>query len=254
MALFLLIWVPWDFICLRKERRKTLALENGYRAYVSELQKFAVSAPDTNTFVWDGLPAGFHPHGVTGAISCVFRTIGQKVQYIDDPHSKELLQGGATLLKWSPAAGKLRITTRPAAPGTFSYLTMDEDTPKSQLGSGWYDLEAGGFRWTQPMATATLRRPPNAREFEVVARVAEEQVRGKRTELEARLDGESIGHHTFTRAEWETLRWPLPIASAGSEAGDNVQVEFRVTPPYHASNGDRRVFGITVMSLGFLPR
>ena len=250
VALFLLIWIPWDFICLRRARRATLALENGNRAYVAELQKFAGAAPHTNTFVWDGLPPGFQPHGVTGAISCVFRAIGQKVQYIDDPHSKELLENGATLLKWTPAARRLRILTGPAVPGEFSYLNMDEDTDKSQLNSGWYDLEAGSFRWIQPQATATLRRPDTARQFELVANVTGEQVRGKRIELDVLLDGEAIGHHTFTHAGWETLRWDLKPGPAARHA----KVEFRVTPPYHASNGDPRVFGVTVMSFGFLPK
>jgi hypothetical protein len=108
----LILWLPWNLIQFHRARVETLRLEKGNRTYVAELEKFARSAPNQRSFVYDGIPEAFHPWGVTGAISCVYRAIGQKVLYIDDPSARQLVERGeAVLLHWDPSAHQLQIRT-----------------------------------------------------------------------------------------------------------------------------------------------
>jgi len=112
MAALLILWLPLNMIQFHSARVETLRLEKENRAFVSELDKFARSAPNQRSFVYDGRPEGFHPWGVTGAISCVYRTIGQQVLYIDDPSARQLVERGeAILLHWDPTAHQLQIRT-----------------------------------------------------------------------------------------------------------------------------------------------
>jgi hypothetical protein len=112
MAALLILWLPWNMIQFHRARVETLRLEKGNRAFVAELEQFARSAPNQRSFVYDGRPEGFHPWGVTGAISSVYRAIGQQVLYIDDPSARQLVErGDAVLLHWDPVARQLQIRT-----------------------------------------------------------------------------------------------------------------------------------------------
>ena len=112
MAALLILWLPWNMIQFHRTRVETLRLEKENRAYVTELEKFARSAPTQRSFVYDGRPEGFHPWGVTGAISCVYRALGQKVLKLDDPSARQLVERGeAVLLHWDPSARQLQIRT-----------------------------------------------------------------------------------------------------------------------------------------------
>src|SRR5438445_4389952 len=91
MAALLILWLPWNLIQFHRARVETLRLAKGNRTYVAELEKFARSAPNQRSFVYDGIPEAFHPWGVTGAISCVYCAIGQKVLYIDDTSARKLV-------------------------------------------------------------------------------------------------------------------------------------------------------------------
>jgi hypothetical protein len=114
LAALLILWLPWNLIQFHRARVETLRLEKGNRAFVAELDKFARSAPTHRSFVYDGRPEGFHPWGVTGAISCVYRALGQQVLSIDNPSARQLVERGeAVLLHWDPSAHQLQIGTPP---------------------------------------------------------------------------------------------------------------------------------------------
>jgi hypothetical protein len=118
MAALLILWLPWNLLQFHRARVETLRLEKGNRAFVTELEKFARSAPTPSSFVYDGAPEAFHDWGVTGAISCVYRAMGQKVLYVDEPAARQMLERGeAVLLHWDPSARELRIRTPPAGAG-----------------------------------------------------------------------------------------------------------------------------------------
>ena len=110
---------------------ETLRLEKGNRAFVAQLEKFARSAPAQHSFVYDGRPEGFHPWGVTGAISCVYRAIGQKVLYIDDPSARQLVERSeAALLHWDPSAHKLQIQRSLVGGGKGPALSSTPGSPR----------------------------------------------------------------------------------------------------------------------------
>ena len=109
-AIFLLLWLPWSLIQLHRERAEVLRLANGNRAFVSELERFARSAPNQRSFVYDGVPEGFHSWGVTGALTCIYRVGGLRVLYIDEPGARRLVEtGAAVLLHWDHSARRLEI-------------------------------------------------------------------------------------------------------------------------------------------------
>ena len=175
IAVVFLVWIPWNYVQFRKRRRSAQRLEWQYRAYVTSLQNYARSSRDQRVFVWDNLPEGFHNWGVGGAVSCVFRIQGAQVLQIDAPGAQGLIQRGeAAWLHWDPARAQLFVVRYPADQkrDLLSYLPMEANTLATQLGAGWFLLEAN-FRWTQPKASATLLRTGSAREFELVANATE---------------------------------------------------------------------------------
>ena len=112
MAALLILWLPWNMIQFHRARLETLRLEKANRAYVAELERFARSTPTQRSFVYDGRPEGFHPWGVAGAISCVYRAVGQQVLYIDDPSARQRVERGeAVWLHWDPSVHELQIRT-----------------------------------------------------------------------------------------------------------------------------------------------
>ena len=106
----LALWGPWNVIQTKRAHRQTLRIQNLSHAYVRGLERLAKAQPKRDTFVWEGLPTDFHPWGVTGGISCVFRARHQEVKYIDDPGSREMVESGkAALLKWDEQKEELLL-------------------------------------------------------------------------------------------------------------------------------------------------
>ena len=113
----LALWGPWNAIQTKRVHRSILQIQNLSRAYVSGLERLAKAQPMRDAFVWQGLPTGFHPWGVTGGISCVFRLRHQEVKNINDPGAREMVESGkAPLLKWDEQKEEL-LLLGPAASG-----------------------------------------------------------------------------------------------------------------------------------------
>jgi hypothetical protein len=114
---FLALWGSWNVIQTKRVHRNILQTQNLSRAYVSGLERLAKAQPKRDTFVWEGLPTGFHPWGVAGGISCVFRAAHQEVKNINDPGAREMVESGeAPLLKWDEQKEEL-LLLGPAASG-----------------------------------------------------------------------------------------------------------------------------------------
>jgi hypothetical protein len=249
-AVFLALWIPWDFVQFREMRRVNEDRERLNREYVGEIEKFARSNPGQQLFVYDTLPEGFHRWGLTGALTCTYQQRDIRTMQRGAPGAEELIQSGdAAWLHWERPEHKLYIVRYPRAQQLVSYLTVEPGAPASQLVSGWYEIEEN-FRWTQPDAAATLARPANARKFEIVANTMPEQIRNRHTvDFRVSLNGQLLGRHTFTTSGWQIVRWPLPEGPAGT-----ARLEFHTTPPYRSSNGDERIFGVAVKAFGFVPQ
>ena len=60
--------------------------------------------------LWKSRARKLEPVHCWRPLSCVYRAIGQKVLYIDDPSARQLVQRGeAVLLHWDPSARELQI-------------------------------------------------------------------------------------------------------------------------------------------------
>ena len=246
-AVFLALWIPWDFVHFRAARRLNERQEQQYRGYAAALEKYARRNPDQRLFVWDYLPDGFGAPGVTGALECVYLTRDITARRIDEPGADELIQkGDAAWLRWNRIFNRLDVVHYPHVLQPASYVLMDSVLPAGQLVSGWYRLE-GDIRWTQPNATAVLYRPEGARTFELETCPTEPQIAKSGTVgIQILLDGRPFVGHDFTTPGCQTVRWPVPPGTSGQ-----VRIEFRTTPAYQYPP-DTRVFGITVKAFGFV--
>jgi len=246
-VVFLLLWIPWDFLHFRESRRLNERLERQNRAYVTELLSFIHSAPDQRQFVFDYLPDGFHRWGVRGALVYTYPR-GIQMKSIDEPGAQDLINSGeAAWLHWDRSRRQLDIVRYARTEQVEPYLAMEPNTPPTQLLTGWYTLE-DNLRWTEPHATATLARPEGAREFEIVVSVPPDQIRHCGTvNLRILLNGQPLGEHSFTAAGLQNVRWHLPKGPAGT-----AHIEFQTKPSYPGPNGDLRVFGVSVKAFGFV--
>jgi len=246
-AVFLALWIPWDFVHFREARRLNERQEQQYRGYVAAVQKYARRNPDQRLFVWDYLPDGFGAEGVTGALECVYLRRDITARNIDERGEEELIQkGDAAWLRWNRIFNRLDVVRYPHTQQPAPYVVMDSVLPAGQLVSGWYRLE-GNIRWTQPEATAVLYRPESARSFELVTCPTEPQIaKSGKIEVQILLDGRPFVEHDFTTPGCQTTRWTVPGVSPG-----RVTVEFHTAPRYQYPP-DTRVFGITVKAFGFV--
>jgi len=118
-TVFLILWAPWNLVHFRHSQQENLRLARGNRAFVEGVFECARLAPEQMTFVYDGLPEGFHSWGVTGAIGCAYRRQGQVLLWIDAPGARDLVRtGAAILLHWDHTSPPLRIIRNPPSPVT----------------------------------------------------------------------------------------------------------------------------------------
>jgi hypothetical protein len=244
VALLCVLWIPWNIVQLRRNRSYTLAADNEVRAYVSALVDYSRKSPRTRTFVFDGLPTGFHSWGTEGILLYLFGQPNPALYSIDDKEAAPALKlDDVALLRWNPNQRKLAVLLNKTLE---PYLTFDRQAPPWQLGEGWYSQE-DGFRWIAPHAGARLGHPPDAaRDFELIVNVSSEQIRTGPISVAVALNGVALGDRQLTAAGIQSLRWPVQ-----PPYGETIDVEFRITPEYRPSNGDTRRLGAAVVAFGF---
>ncbi len=243
------VWIPWNIWELRTDRAATLGPDDETRAFVSAIQKFAKSHPDPAPFIYDSAPAVLHHWGVTAAVHIAYHRLDIPVFYSDTVDGRQALRGPALiLLNWDTLRRRVRFNARYLNSKDASYITMGEKAPVWQLLTGWL----GGsdyFQWIQPEATAYLRRPANARRFELFANVSPELIRKlKRTSVTVSLNGAKLGEKSFTESGHHRVEWQLPDGAQGK-----TRVDFQVVPEFRPSTDPRRL-GIAIIAFGFLPR
>ena len=249
MLLVFAIWIPWNIRELRIDRAATLGPDYDTRAFVAGIQKFAESHPKPAPFVYDSAPAGLHHWGVTAAIHIAYHRLDIPALYADTSEGQQAMKRPAVILfSWDAPRRRVRFNVRDPNVKDASYITMGEKAPVWQLATGWLG-GADYFQWIQPEATAYLRRPANARRFELFANVSPELIRRlKRTSVTVSLNGATLGQRDFTEPGHHRVEWPLP---AGTQ--EQTRVDFQVVPEFHAGTDPRRL-GIAVIGFGFLPR
>jgi hypothetical protein len=249
LAVLLLVWIPWNFVNLRRLRNTEMTRGAAAHVYVASLVKAAQTYPDISTYLYHDLPMSWYVIPTT--VQIVHHSFKEvKTLRIDDEPALAALQSQALLLlDWQPTPPPGSVVTLARTPQTtdVSYIKMDRSTPLWQLERGWNLGDRGPYRWMAPSAVVRLARPTGAKQLELTVNVAKEyfkHVRGSR--LRVLIDDRLIGEHTFDRAAVEVLRWNLDPAPPGTARLDLEMPGFRIDP-------QGQLFGLSVGNFGFLP-
>ncbi len=249
IAAFFIIWLPYNYQELRRQRRAALTLAAENRAYVRGLEEVSRENPEIRRFLYSGSPETLRLWGIRGALRWFHGGEDVEVLSVRDGSFRAAVASGAVgLLDWDPATRTLRWVTRPGDTADAAYVLLNRLKPIWQLEEGWFPLEHN-YRWIGPSARARLRRPAEAQWFELFVNAGPELMRRQgRVSVTVFLDGVETGVAEFTRPGWQKARWKAP-ASTEPEA----TVEFRVEPAFLPSPDDPRTLGIAVGGFGFIP-
>jgi hypothetical protein len=106
----LLLWLPWDIRHLRRESREKLALDDAAAAYVEQLTAWVPKHPSVVTYVYNGLPGGYHHWGVTAAWNITHRASGLKAFWYEWPDGVKALNNEMVAYgTWNPGTSTLEI-------------------------------------------------------------------------------------------------------------------------------------------------
>ncbi len=248
VATFFVLWIPANYVVLRQQRGVTLAAAQEARPYVEQVGATLSAHPEWNSIVYDGAPRSLERWGVRAAFLLPRGGGDRKVEPLDSPEGRAMLQQAAVqTAAWN--AGRRRVEWQARVPGAPepSYIDMARGNPAWLFGAGWYGVEAG-YRWMQAEARAVLQRPTAARKFAVRLNFGPVQFRDQgEIELEVLFDGRSLGTRQYGEQGWHERRWALPAGAAGP-----VTVTLRSLRPYRPSNGDPRLLGAAVAAFGFI--
>ena len=113
----LAIWMPFNVRQVRHERRPKLELDDQIFSFVDPIGRFATQHPDILTFVYDGVPPGFHNWGVTGAWNIAHRQLDLPALYFTWPEGRKALVAQTVAYgSWDPRRRQLTISVHPPAP------------------------------------------------------------------------------------------------------------------------------------------
>ncbi len=246
LALFAL-WMPLGIHELRAERRAKLAADEQSTPYFAAIRNYAHDHAAPDAFIYDGVPLGMHHWGITGGVNIAWHRTDMHPRYLEYAETPKLLQlPTVTFLHWDAPHKRAQLLTKTPDTTDSAYLKFEEPTPPWQLGTGWYGLVDGRFRWTEPVAAARLFRPAGVTRFEIVANVAPEIIRrfGSAT-VSLSIDGKPAGRATFRAAAYQTAVLPLVNAPAGE-----VNITFTTSPVFTVEN-DPKSYGIAMVAFGF---
>lgn len=245
IALFFVIWLPWNQIHLRQLRSTALSDVADRRAFVDGVTALSRSHPDILTFLYVSGP--MRQYAARGVLRILHP--GREIRFasLDDPEFHDLLQSkSVAALDWDRNHHKLIAGLRTADTRPAAYIQMGPGMPLWQLEKGWYTSE-DQFRWTEPLATAQLARPAGAKQFELVVTIGDVYIQSVKTShIVVSLNNIVLGEREFTRPGVETVHWDLPPGPPGP-----AEITIQTTPPLPFGN---RILGCAVVSFGFLPR
>lgn len=110
----LALWMPFNIRQIHHESRATLAADDQAFTFVDSMEKWVVRHPGPGTFVYDGVPAGFHHWGVTAAWNIVHHGSGLQALFAASPEGmKALASESVAYGTWDARRGELMIEMRP---------------------------------------------------------------------------------------------------------------------------------------------
>jgi hypothetical protein len=227
IALFFLLWLPWNYQKMREGRRAALTAAPENRAYAEQVRRaMPADTARIRAVVLDGRPSYMGPWGPTGLIRLLTRNPTLPVTPFSERAASGILREPNTLVVgWNRRDRSITHALTPA--GLASDLTMARSANLWQLGMGWLELE-GAYRWTRPVATATLARPKEAARLVLELNVGPAQFGANKTvRVEALMDGQSLGTLDFAREGWHAREWMIAPGASGEAS-----VELRFTPPF----------------------
>jgi hypothetical protein len=244
---FALLWIPWNYKHLRRERQEAIAAGHENRAYVAGIERFVKSGPVPDVVLHDGVPHSMMTWGVAGALHYFSKKPHIEVWPVDHPEGKARLESRSlAVLMWDSISMTMYWARRGEGEVIPSFLVMRQPVPYWRLTEGWYGRE-GYHRWSEPVARLRLDRPPDAGTFEIWVQVVESQVRQTGPpRVEVLIDGRSFGERAFSDGEIVRQAWNVAAAPTGP-----VEVELRTTPAYTPGGGDVRRLGVAVVGIGF---
>jgi hypothetical protein len=105
--------MPFNARQVRHERQAILDLDEHTFAYVDTIDKWVATNPEVNTFVYDGVPSGFHAWGVNGAWNLAHHQTGLPALYINSSESRKVLAAETVAYgSFDPKRELLRISLR----------------------------------------------------------------------------------------------------------------------------------------------
>ena len=226
IALFFAVWLPWNYIVLREKRRSILAAADENRWYTTGLIEYARRVPPVKAVVFEGIPEHMRDWGVRGAIHQAFGQQVDAVWYQDARAHEAMAKLPMAVVSYYPVPrivkGMLRTRNE-----LQSYIRFSDQVPKSQLGTGFQIDDQSDQSQIEPHAEITLFRPPESREFEIVA---SRRPSGNLPHDHARIsvfeDEFALGEQDLSNLASQRLRWQLPDAASGHK-----KITIAINPP-----------------------
>lgn len=244
LAVFFVLWVPWNYRMMRIDRNNELHAADERRSWFAPVAEFSRLHPAPTTFVYTGAPESLQPHGIAGALSALHSPDASiSVVAADAPEARTALAApDVVVLAWN---GQTTAVVPRAA--DEPYVRLNSTSPLWQLGDGWID-GGGTARWIGAHATARLAAMPGATSFELVVHVAPVYIeRLHEGRIEVSLNHQHVGTAWMREAGATTYHFPVPAGLASP-----VEVEFDVNPPLKDPNGSATVYGAPIAGFGFV--
>jgi hypothetical protein len=245
---FFALWIPWNLVELRADRKATLTADDQIRIYAGALLDFRRNHPELRSIAFSSAPDSFHIWGIQAALNYESPFTRLAPKFMDEAEARKLPDAArVTFINWDRNHNKVHILSKdPSAPDA-SYLKLGPETPIWQLDQGWLGLDEY-FRWTEPTAKAHLAWPADSAHFEIAVNVSPSILKTNGyVNVRPSINGHDLGSLRFDKAGVETLRWDLP---KGREAKANVELTFE---PVGHFPPDTRTLGAPIVAFGFVP-
>lgn len=148
--------------------------------------------------------------------------------------------------------------TAPAASGPpkpqYSYAQMNDLRVAPQLGTGWYSVEEGSWRWMAKEAQLNLRAPDSATpQFEVRFSLPKGQVSSLGAmKLAVLFNDKPFAEENYTADGDYTLTKAVPAGTLTPQEAVRVTLRWsKARPPNSNPGGDLRELAAVVVGVGF---